>query len=61
VLWAWSSTGRTRVQDMGDAHAVRYSAAVFPEGTSGSTWSHNEGCVNVKQLCVERMAVKSKT
>jgi hypothetical protein len=37
------------------------SAATVPEGTDGGTWHHSEGCVKVKQLCVERVAVGSKT
>jgi hypothetical protein len=36
-------------------------AVVVPEGTSGGTWRQSEGCVKVKQLCVERVAVRSKT
>jgi hypothetical protein len=27
----------------------------------GGTWRHHEGCVVAKQLCVERMAVRSKS
>jgi hypothetical protein len=32
---------------------------VVPAGIGGSTWCHHEGCVKVKQLRVERVAVKS--
>jgi hypothetical protein len=34
------------------------SAMTVPERTSGGTWRHSEGCIKVKQLCVERMAVR---
>jgi hypothetical protein len=37
------------------------SAAMIPMGIDGGTWHHNEGCVEVKQLRVERVAVGSKT
>jgi hypothetical protein len=37
------------------------SDVVVPEGTSGGTWRHSEGCIKAKQLRVERMAIRSKT
>jgi hypothetical protein len=36
-------------------------AVAIPEGTGGGTWRHSEGCVKVKQLCVERVVVASIT
>jgi hypothetical protein len=30
-------------------------------GIEGSTWCHRKGWVKTKQLCVERMAVRSKS
>jgi hypothetical protein len=30
-------------------------------GIKGGMWYHHEGCVETKQLYVERMAVKSKS
>jgi hypothetical protein len=37
------------------------SVAMVPKGTGGDTWRHSEGCINVKQLRVERVGVGSKT
>jgi hypothetical protein len=37
------------------------SAAAIPLGTGGGTWRHHGGCVEVKQLPVEWMAIRSKS
>jgi hypothetical protein len=82
-----SRNGGICVQDVGDAHAVRYSwwfggrllknhlalwkAGFRPslasklsgdssDGNRIGTWSHHGGCVDAKQLCVERVTVRSK-
>jgi hypothetical protein len=36
-------------------------ATTVPLVICGGTWHHSEGCVKAKQLCVERVAIKSKT
>jgi hypothetical protein len=83
-----SRTGRTHVQDVGDAHEVHYSrwlwwlslenhlalrvvgfaefgpqnsAVAVQAGIGGGTWHHHGGCVEAKQLHVERVSVRSKS
>jgi hypothetical protein len=36
-------------------------AEAVPEGIGGGMWRHSEGCIEVKQLHVERVAVGSRT
>jgi hypothetical protein len=37
------------------------SVMAVPTGIRGGTWRHREGCVKVKELRVERVAVRSKS
>ena len=37
------------------------SAMAVPVGIGGATWRHHEGCVEEKQLRVERVSVSSKS
>jgi hypothetical protein len=41
--------------------APQNSAMVVLEGISGGTWHQSGGCIEAKQLRVERMAIGSKT
>jgi hypothetical protein len=37
------------------------SVVLVPVGIRGGTWHHREGCIKAKQLCVEHVAVRSKS
>jgi hypothetical protein len=61
--WRVSTSEQPNAMDDGFAEfgPQNLVATVVLVGISGDTWHHNEGCVKVKQLHVERMAVRSKT
>jgi hypothetical protein len=59
VVWASKPPSATNVRFA--KFGPQNSVATVLVGIGGDTWHHNEGCIEAKQLHVERVAVRSKT